>query len=161
MAGRKPLPSHLKAVTGNAGKRPTNTREPKPRTGVPKCPPHLSKLAKSAWKRIAPELKAMGVLTLADGAGLELLVDAYAQYRAADDVIQDKGLTYMTESENGVMHRARPEVAMRSDAWRRVRAMLAEFGLTPSSRSRVSAAGAEEEKDPFEEFMKNGHARPA
>jgi P27 family predicted phage terminase small subunit len=36
---------------------------------------------------------------------------------------------------------ARPEVAMRSDAWNRMKSMLAEFGLTPSSRSRVSATG--------------------
>ena len=38
------------------------------------------------------------------------------------------------------MVRARPEVAMISDADRRVATWLARFGLTPADRSRVSAS---------------------
>ena len=162
MAGRKPKPSHLKAITGNAGKRAANKREPKPRKGIPPCPGHLSLRAKAAWKRLGPELEAMGVLTVADGMALELLVSAYAEYRDAQDLVDREGKTYETVSQSGsVMVRARPEVAMASDAWRRMRAMLAEFGLTPSSRSRVNAADPEREADPFEELLKGGHARPA
>lgn len=157
MAGRKPKPTALRLLGGNAGKRAVNKREPKPARGVPKCPAHLTARAKAAWKRIGPELQKMGVLTLADGPALEMLCDAYAQYREADDCVQAEGLTYDTVSELGTMVRARPEVAMRADAWRRVRAMLAEFGLTPSSRSRVSAAKPEEERDPFEELLKRAH----
>ncbi|MGV3843346.1 P27 family phage terminase small subunit, partial [Citrobacter braakii] len=31
-----------------------------------------------------------------------------------------------------------PAAMMKADAWKRLRAMLAEFGMTPSSRSKVS-----------------------
>lgn len=55
-----------------------------------------------------------------------------------------------------VIIRPRPEVKMASDAWRRVQRMLVEFGLTPSSRSKVSRAGDAEEADPFEQWARRG-----
>jgi P27 family predicted phage terminase small subunit len=42
---------------------------------------------------------------------------------------------------------------MKSDAWKRIRAMLSEFGMTPASRSKVGASGPSE-ADPLEEFLK-------
>jgi P27 family predicted phage terminase small subunit len=41
-----------------------------------------------------------------------------------------------------------------------LRAMLTEFGMTPSSRSRISAfPPQEEEDDPFEEFLRRREHR--
>ncbi|MGQ7114009.1 P27 family phage terminase small subunit, partial [Escherichia sp. TWPC-MK] len=40
-----------------------------------------------------------------------------------------------------------------ADAWKRLRAMLGEFGMTPASRSKVNAKGPES-VDPLAEFMK-------
>lgn len=154
MAGRKPTPTHIKLVKGNPGRRPMNTREPRPKKGAPRMPAHLSARAKAAWKSIGPELERMGVLTLADGKALELLCDAYAEYRAARDTVERDGLTYESVSEHGSMWRARPEVAIASDAWRRIASMLREFGLTPSSRTKVAAAaeGNETPSNPFAEL---------
>lgn len=154
MAGRKPLPTHIKLLKGNPGKRSVNAREPKPKRGVPKMPAHLTPRAKSAWKRIGPELDAMGVLSLADATALELLCCVYAEWRVARDTVDDEGTTYTTTTETGdTMYRTRPEVAIAADAWRRCRAMLAEFGLTPSSRSKVSRIGDPASADPFETFL--------
>jgi P27 family predicted phage terminase small subunit len=36
------------------------------------------------------------------------------------------------------MIKAHPAAIMKADAWKRLRAMLAEFGMTPASRSKVS-----------------------
>lgn len=154
MAGRKPTPSHLRILKGNPGKRAANRREPKPTKGVPRMPAHLTPKAKSAWKSIGPELARMGVLTLADGPALELLCDAYAEYRAARDVVRADGATYESVSVHGAMTRVRPEVAIAADAWRRVASMLREFGLTPSSRTKVAVAGdgADAPANPFAEL---------
>jgi hypothetical protein len=35
------MPTALKVVMGNPGKRPLNHLEPKPRLAVPSCPAHL------------------------------------------------------------------------------------------------------------------------
>lgn len=161
MAGRKPLPTQMHVLHGNPGKRARNAKEPKPRPGLPPVPKHLSPRAKAAWKRIGPELVAMNVMSLADGPALELLCDAYAEWRHARDLVDQEGATYETETENGRIIRANPAVAIASDAWRRIRAMLAEFGLTPSSRSRVSMLSGSEDVDPFDAFLRGGTARRA
>jgi P27 family predicted phage terminase small subunit len=154
MAGRKPTPTHIKLLKGNPGKRALPRREPKPTRGVPTMPSHLSARAKAAWKAIGPELDRMGVLTLADGKALELLCDAYAEYRAAREIVERDGMTYESVSQHGTMWRTRPEVPIASDAYRRVAAMLREFGLTPSARTKVQTAGGSDKPDnPFAELV--------
>ena len=64
--GRKPKPTVLKILEGNPGKRPINENEPIPPKGTVKCPTWLEPEAKKEWKRLAPSLEAMGVLTQAD-----------------------------------------------------------------------------------------------
>ena len=64
--GRKPKPTALKLLEGNPGKRPINEHEPIPPKGTVKCPTWLEPEAKKEWKRLAPSLEAMGVLTQAD-----------------------------------------------------------------------------------------------
>jgi P27 family predicted phage terminase small subunit len=64
--------------------------------------------------------------------------------------IEDNGRTYERRDETGalIMARARPEVGMRSEAMRHAQSLLSEFGLTPSARSKVSAAQLTED-NPF------------
>lgn len=96
----------------------------------------------------------MGVLTVIDGMALELLVGAYVEWRRHRDVIDEEGDSYKTTSSDGsVMIRPHPQVAMMADAWKRICKMQAEFGMTPASRSKVNAKGADG-VDPFEEFLK-------
>lgn len=159
MAGRKPKPTALKLVQGNPGRRPLNTDEPKPDPKAPPCPEYLGEPAKAAWARVAPELERLGVLTVIDGMALELLVDAYQEWMDAREQVDLYGATYESLTQNGTIIRARPEVAIASDAWRRIRAMLAEFGMTPSSRSRVKGQ-QEQDEDPFAAFL-GGNAKPA
>ncbi|NLD95616.1 MAG: phage terminase small subunit P27 family, partial [Synergistaceae bacterium] len=66
--GRKPKPTALKLLEGDRGKgrRPLNKNEPIPPEGAIKCPSWLLPEAKKEWKRLAPALEAMRVLTVAD-----------------------------------------------------------------------------------------------
>jgi phage terminase small subunit len=50
------MPTALKVVMGNPGKRPLNQLEPKPRLAIPSCPAHLHATAKAEWKRLARQL---------------------------------------------------------------------------------------------------------
>jgi P27 family predicted phage terminase small subunit len=91
----------------------------------------------------------MGVLTEADGVALEMLCETYADFLAARAELKAIGSEYyQTSTASGdVMHRIHPAVAQRNDADRRIRAWLAEFGMTPSARARVKAdAEAEEDR---------------
>ena len=63
--GRKPLPTAIKLLEGDRGKgrRPINKNEPTPSQENVKCPAWLMPEAKKEWKRLAPALMAMGILT--------------------------------------------------------------------------------------------------
>jgi P27 family predicted phage terminase small subunit len=111
-------------------------------------PETLSDTAKENWDRFCDLLECMGVLSLPDELALEQLVEAYADWRQAHEVIAAEGTHYeTTSSTGGTMIRAHPAVAMRSDAARRFQSLMSEFGLTPASRSRVSTTGDDGAQD--------------
>ena len=142
MAGRRPTPSHLKLVTGNPGKRALNKAEPQPRRELPSPPAHVSAQARLAWGRLCTLLDRMGVLTEADAFALERLAELYADIVDLSAAVAAEGRTYESATESGgTIVRPRPEVAMLSDADRRFRAYLIEFGLTPAARSKVKTDG--------------------
>ncbi len=149
MPGPPPKPSALKLVGGNAGKRAINKNEPKPKSDRPKVPSYLSPKAKTAFKNVCDLLSDMGVLTIADGMALEMMCNAYAEWRDLRKIIDTSSYTYITiGTSGGEVIKARPEVAMASDAWKRVKSMAAEFGLTAASRTKVSIKDREKE-DPL------------
>lgn len=164
MAGRKPQPTHLKLVKGNTRKDRTNQSEPKPPTGMPTRPAYLaSNPSRAAWARFSKILADMGVLTIADGDALGRMCEVYAQVQALQRDVNDLGHTYEAErrvdKETGQpidgtgTIKARPEVAMLSDADRRLRAYLTDFGLTPASRSKVSAVPGDQAGKAKDEFF--------
>jgi P27 family predicted phage terminase small subunit len=123
----------MKLFEGNPGQRRLNRREPTPTKGRPPKPRHLEDKAKRKWEWLVQRLGEMGVLTMADGLALELLADAYGEYREARAVLRKQGLTFIA----GDVVRPRPEVQIANKAWARVAKMLIEFGLTPSARVRL------------------------
>ena len=86
-------------MKGNPSKRPINKNEPKPRQGSP-IPKHFDKQGKYWFKRIGDELDAVGVLTTLDAKALELLIEAYVEYRHHCDTLDREGYTYAVYSED-------------------------------------------------------------
>ena len=154
MSGPPKTPTHLRLVKGNPSKRAINKNEPKPPSGVPPIPKHFDKRGKYWFKRMGEELDAVGVMSTLDAKALELLVEAYTEYRHHCEVLDKEGYTYQTSSATGEkIVKAHPAAAMKADAWKRIRAMLSEFGMTPASRSKVEIKAPAGE-DPFAEFLK-------
>lgn len=133
--GRKPKPTHLRLIEGNPGKRPLLENEPKPRPVAPTCPAWLNTKAKKEWQRVVPELKALGLLTVVDGAALAGYCQAYARWREAEEAIEKYGMIGKTES--GYVQQL-PYVSIAQKSAQLMKAFATEFGLTPSSRSRIS-----------------------
>ncbi|WP_276641326.1 phage terminase small subunit P27 family [Siccibacter turicensis] len=153
MPGPPKTPTYLALVKGNPSKRTLNKNEPKPPSGVPPTPKHFDKQGKYWFKRMADELNAIGVISQLDARALELLVEAYTEYRHHCDTLEVEGYTYRTETNTGdVLIKAHPAAMMKADAWKRIRAMLGEFGMTPASRAKVGVNGPAE-ADPLEEFL--------
>ncbi len=152
MPGPAPKPTQLKRLAGNPGKRRLNEREPQPQAGRVTCPRWLPLEAKREWRRVAPELRRLGLLTCVDRLALAGYCMAYARWRQANDVLTDEGLTFVTPS--GYVQQ-RPEVAIANKSLAEMKAFAQEFGMTPASRTRISMPEPEA-PDPFAEFLRSG-----
>jgi P27 family predicted phage terminase small subunit len=147
--GRKPLPTQLHIIHGNPGKRPLNKNEPKPKPGRPTCPAHLSKEAKKEWKRIVPELEKLGLLTKIDRTELAMYCQAYGRWVEAEKIVYEKGTLYKTKSGNVITS---PMLWVANKAMEQMHKFLTEFGMTPSSRTRIKIEPKEKE-DPMETYL--------
>jgi P27 family predicted phage terminase small subunit len=136
MRGRKPKPTHLKAITGNPGKHPLNPHEPRPGISVPECPPELSEAAKREWQRLVGELASLNLLTNFDRAALAAYCGAYALWAEATEAIQKFGV--MVKSPTGFPIQS-PYVSIANRQAEIMLRISAEFGFTPAARGRISA----------------------
>jgi P27 family predicted phage terminase small subunit len=156
-SGRKPKPTYLKLVTGNPGKRPLNRTEPKPARNLPTAPDFLYDEAKAEWRRVAGELHRLGLLTTVDRAALAAYCQCYARWKIAErclaEIAARDGLTtgLLVKTKSG-------DAAQNPLVWTANRAMAdmvryaAEFGMTPSSRTRLSGTPTVDTRNPFAEF---------
>ena len=153
--GRKPLPTALKVLEGDRGKgrRPLNENEPKPPKGTIKCPSWLVPEAKKEWKRLAPSLEAMGLLTIWDIDSFSAYCQAYARWREAEEFITQHGSIFKTPS--GYVQQV-PQVSIAQQNLKIMQSLAGEFGLSPATRSRIIAAGSMNDKtsdDPMEQLL--------
>lgn len=137
--GRKPTPTAIRKLRGNPGKRPINEREPAPARGIPSCPRWLKGEARHEWLRVTKLLDDAGVLTLVDRAAVLAYCQAWGRWVEAEKALQEEpGPIITNPSGRLVVH---PLVTVAAQAWAQTLKAAAELGITPSSRSRVSAVG--------------------
>ena len=134
LRGPAPQPTSIRVLNGNPGRRPINTTEPQPRAVKPHCPAHLDDEAKKEWKRLSPILQRMRVLTEADYMALANLCVAYSTLIKAQVSLSKTGLLVKTPS--GYVQQS-PLVSIVRSQMEMINRLCGEFGLTPSSRSRI------------------------
>ncbi len=141
--GPRPAPTEVKRALGNPGKRPLNENEPQP-DGEARCPSWLCDVAKAEWKRLAPGLRKLGLLTAADQSSFGGYCQAFADWHA---------LVVRTAPDTTQQHLRRSIYAVRNDALRAMLRAAAEFGLSPSSRTGLSSPTKKAEDD-LDSFIK-------
>ena len=135
MRGRRPKPTRLKVLTGNPGKRPLNTNEPRPEVAIPDCPVELGAVAHREWDRLVGELSALRIMTNLDRAALAAYCGAYAMWAEATEAIQKFGT--MVKSPSGFPVQS-PYVSIANRQAEIMMRIASEFGFTPASRGRIS-----------------------
>jgi P27 family predicted phage terminase small subunit len=153
MLGRPPKPTNLKLLHGTA-RADRMKNEPGFRPGRPSRPQWLLPEAKREWNRIVPELESNGLLATVHRAALANYCQWWARWVQAEKALAEHGLTFTTES--GYVQQ-RPEVAIAQKSAQLCKAFLVEFGLTPSSQTRVNVPEKQAE-DPMEAFIRRGRA---
>lgn len=157
MAGRKPKPDALKQLMGTAQPCRMNPAAPAGSKMVPIAPDWLSERSAELFGDLVAVLDEMGLTSGSDTVMLAMLASRIEEVEQLTAIIEDGGRVYVSKAETTTgkdgalvvkqMVRARPEVGMRNEALRHVQSLLAEFGLSPAARSRVSAGKTAEEDE--------------
>ena len=108
--------------------------------------------ARREYTRMSRKLGLLGLLTDLDGELLAAYCDAYARWVVGSRGLQKHGL--LTKGLGGAPVRS-PYAAIVNQALSQMIRIGAEFGLSPSSRSRIHAEGGDEgnaEDDFFSRF---------
>lgn len=156
MAGRKPKPIALRVLEGNPGHRPIPADSPEPELPAecPAPPSYLSRMAKIEWRRVAPELYRLGLLKGLDVQPLAIYCQAYADLRKAQEVLNRDGLTYIHVNKAGEENlTVRPEHYIVQACMKQIKVFCTEFGMTPSSRSRLSLPSEKIDGDGLEDLI--------
>lgn len=154
MRGRKPRPTVLKLIEGNPGKRALNDREPMPSVEIPECPDFLDATAREEWNRTSQVLSGMGLLTQADRSALAAYCVAYSRWVQAEQQVARFG-TIVKSPEKGFPMKS-PYLTVADQALETMRKLMVEFGLTPSSRSRIRIPDGGQAADEFDAFVEAG-----
>jgi P27 family predicted phage terminase small subunit len=157
--GPKPTPNNIHYLTGNPSKKSLNQLMDtlQPEIEIPNCPQHLLPEAKKEWKRITSELMRYGLISKLDRAALSLYVQSWAELVYAEKMLKrnmdmaDKkrtaaeaigeeykggdGMTDVTTNGNIIYS---PYWVIANKARHNVDKFLSNFGMSPSSRSRVT-----------------------
>jgi P27 family predicted phage terminase small subunit len=153
--GRKPQPTRLKLLNGNPGRRPLNEREPEPQVRLPQAPTHLGAAAKKEWRRAGRFLARSGLISDLDRAAFAAYCTAWGRWVEAEEALKTYGV--MLKSPNGFPMQS-PYLAVANRAMEQMRSLLAEFGMSPASRTRVAGTPSDED-DEFEAFLRHRQRR--
>ena len=112
----------------------------------------LDKEAKKEWRRISKQLEELGILTEVDMAAFAGYCEAYFRWKEAEEIISKHGTIVKTPS--GYWQQV-PQVSIAQTYLKIMIKFCEQFGLTPSSRSRIVAdKGNNDVVDPMELMLR-------
>lgn len=123
------MSKHLRGV------KPALNPDRDPLTKAPPAPKRFNDHARAEWTRIMPQLIARRIITKADLAGVENYCLAIG---AANQIADSMASMVLPDLKLGGLQIRYMQTAQR---------LAAEYGLTPTSRMRVGAAGPDDDDD--------------
>jgi P27 family predicted phage terminase small subunit len=155
MRGPAPKPTSIRAKEGNPGRRPLPANEPHPPLGEPEVPKYLDREARREWKRLVKILLPIRVLSIADGLELANLCQAYSLLVQAHQAMQlaskGGGSGLLMRTPAGYVQQS-PLLGIINGQVEIINRISREFGLTPSSRTRIETL-TESADDSLEEAL--------
>ena len=132
------------AINGNSSRLALRKNEPDvlPASGM-RCPLGYSLLEQEIWNNYFGLLKASSTLSAADGAILDVFSRTYAELIEMENHLKIHGKTYKIKT--GRLF-SRPEVAIRNDARRELKALMIQLGCTCASRGHVGTVSGEDDE---------------
>ena len=148
MKGRKPVPTHLKVVRGNPGKRGLNKSEPLPIGDLSDAPEWMPEQQKLGWA-YAIENAPRGLLKKLDRSVLIAWVVAEDLHRRSSEMVEKFGM--LTKTPNTGVPMQSPYLPVLNKQAQIMLKAAEQLGFSPASRSRVQVAEdrVADENDPW------------
>lgn len=150
-------PTAIKKIEGTYRKDRAPKNEINPSIEVStEAPTDLNEWGQKYWIDIMDEYKKIGLITKVDVGALHSLCYWYGLMNEAADIVSAKGLEVQVEkhTQRGdivMVTETNPMIAVADKAFKNYKSMCVEFGLTPASRTRISAP-TQNPEDKFSEF---------
>jgi len=142
--GPKPEPAAIKVKKGSS-RRPVGS-DPAPEAAASpsrvEAPSWLKGDGLDVWKRLAPRLIGMNLLSGTDAETFARYCKNFARWFKMQRVLDAEGETYESESPHGKYKRAHPAYLIADRLERQLTTAEANFGLNPAERQRIFAARA-------------------
>ncbi|SDG08211.1 phage terminase small subunit P27 family [Sulfitobacter delicatus] len=119
------------------GRKPATTTNTLARTrlgALPRCPAHLSPVARKEWRRLATPLHDAGLLSLADRSALAAYCQAWARWVEAEERLRETPMLIRTPS--GYAQQS-PWLNIANKQLEIMGRYMSELGLTPVARTRL------------------------
>ena len=136
MPRQKPKPRKVRELEGNPSKRPLPVEPEMADLRDSDPPKHLCRYGKEEWRRVMGAIPD-GLVTAADIGALSAMCAKYGRWRKAYARLLALGDGDVIETKTGYCL-PHPLVAIEQKSCKDYLAAAAEFGLTPSARTRVS-----------------------
>ena len=153
-AGRKKTPTNLHVLNGTDRPCRRNKEEPQPDMpdDIEHPPEYLSKAAKDEWYRTARLLHKIGLLTEVDYTEFKNYCIAEGQI---EDAVKEMGDSFTVVGKNGV-EVVNPLMKIIHKSMELSHKFLTEYGMTPSSRTKVKASKSTKQSNKFANNSKTG-----
>ena len=160
MRGRKPVPTHLKVIRGNPGKRALNKNEPQPEGDLSAPPDWMSETQKKGWT-YAIENAPRGLLRKLDRSVLTAWVVAEDLHRRASEQVDKFGI--ITKAPNSGVPIQSPYLPVVNKQAQIMLKAAEQLGFSPASRSRIQlldavSGGVDDEWDDLDNLRHAGSA---
>lgn len=142
--GPKPEPAAVKEAKGNPGRRkvgadPVDASKTSARVTAPAW---LKDDGLAVWRRLAPRLSALKLLTETDAETFGRYCRNFARWLKMQARLDSEGEIYEIETASGLVRRADPAFLIGDRLERQLVSAEAVFGLNPAERQRIYAARA-------------------
>lgn len=158
MKGRRPIPKAIQKAKGTYKIHPEreNKLEPDPQIGWPPKPEEVESdwIASKKWDQLCKTLEELRILVTCDYDVLALYAITYSQYRRALASVNKTGQVLIQKDRESQVRAMRNPYSIELHKYMdRLKLLITELGLSPTSRSRIHAAPAEDEHDPLIELL--------
>ena len=151
MMGRPPKNNRLKVLSGSKHAKKTTKKTPVD-TPMWRCPPHVTDHGKRLWKTVGPVLIRSGIMCELDRSCFEALCCIYDRLLKFQEILREDGP--LIDDKRGALKK-HPLTTGISQHLTLFRNYCQDFGMTPSSRSRLGFEidGVDQDTDEFAKFL--------